>query len=261
MCSKNEVQRWSKIHNKWSPIHTCWLQTRPGGVPHRFFGVIFVIFEPLGGLGRFGRMLRPVYHGSWEENVAKMILRYPSQSGPKSIEFLSKNWTKHWCILQSFFWWILMDSGRENGGKLSSASTENRYDLREADFWKIGVFHDKTYYVQGSGGPSWEPKLIKNHWKIEIQDRMLLVIDSSWILMGFEKQVGKESRPKAQDRSKTDSKGHRKISGWRTENVASWVGGATGRALEERGSWDPLNLTFKETSPPGHRKRTNPQTL
>ena len=34
-------------------------QTKPGGVPHRLLEVILEIFEVLGGLGRFGRMLRP----------------------------------------------------------------------------------------------------------------------------------------------------------------------------------------------------------
>ena len=38
-------------------------QTKPGGVPHRILEVILEIFEVLGGLGRFGRMLRAVLHG------------------------------------------------------------------------------------------------------------------------------------------------------------------------------------------------------
>ena len=38
-------------------------QTRPGGVPHRLLDVILEIFEVLGGLGRFGRMLRAILHG------------------------------------------------------------------------------------------------------------------------------------------------------------------------------------------------------
>ena len=38
-------------------------QTKPGGVPHRLLEVILEIFEVLGGLGRFGRMLRAVLHG------------------------------------------------------------------------------------------------------------------------------------------------------------------------------------------------------
>ena len=38
-------------------------QTKPGGVPHRLLEVILEIFEVLGGLGRFGRILRAVWHG------------------------------------------------------------------------------------------------------------------------------------------------------------------------------------------------------
>ena len=45
---------------------------RPVGVPHRLLGIIFEVFEALAGLGRFGRVLRPVLHGSWVENVANM---------------------------------------------------------------------------------------------------------------------------------------------------------------------------------------------
>ena len=38
-------------------------QTKPGGVPHRLLEVFLKIYEVLGGLGRFGRMLRAVLHG------------------------------------------------------------------------------------------------------------------------------------------------------------------------------------------------------
>ena len=38
-------------------------QKKPGGVPHRLLEVVLEIFEVLGGLGRFGRMLRAVLHG------------------------------------------------------------------------------------------------------------------------------------------------------------------------------------------------------
>ena len=40
-------------------------KTRPGGLPHRLLGVIFEVFEVLSGLGRSGRGLRAVLHGSW----------------------------------------------------------------------------------------------------------------------------------------------------------------------------------------------------
>ena len=45
-------------------------KTRPGGVPHRVLGVIFEVFEALGGLGRFGRVLRAVLHGSGRSSKA-----------------------------------------------------------------------------------------------------------------------------------------------------------------------------------------------
>ena len=38
-------------------------QTKPGGVPHRLLEIILEIFDVLGGLGRFGRILRAVLHG------------------------------------------------------------------------------------------------------------------------------------------------------------------------------------------------------
>ena len=66
-------------------------KTRPEGVPHRVLGVIFEVFEALGGLGRFGRVLRPVLHGSWEEKVANMAPSWP----PKS--------SQHRCYLQEAF--------------------------------------------------------------------------------------------------------------------------------------------------------------
>ena len=38
-------------------------QTKAGGVPHRLLETILEIFVVLGGLGRFGQMLRAVLHG------------------------------------------------------------------------------------------------------------------------------------------------------------------------------------------------------
>ena len=38
-------------------------RTKPGGVPHRLLEVFLEICEVLGGLGRFGRMLRAILHG------------------------------------------------------------------------------------------------------------------------------------------------------------------------------------------------------
>ena len=40
-------------------------KNEPRGVHHRLLGVIFEIYEVLGGLGRFGLELRAVLHGSW----------------------------------------------------------------------------------------------------------------------------------------------------------------------------------------------------
>ena len=37
-------------------------QTKPGGVPHRLLEVSLEIFEVLGGLERFGQILRAVLH-------------------------------------------------------------------------------------------------------------------------------------------------------------------------------------------------------
>ena len=50
-------------------------QTKPGGVPHRLLEVILEIFEVLGGLGRFGRMLRAVLHGyGWSGRALERLL-------------------------------------------------------------------------------------------------------------------------------------------------------------------------------------------
>ena len=48
----------------------------------------------------------------------------------------------------------------------------------------------KNHYFQGSGGPSWEPKSIKNRLKFEVQDRRALGIDFSRISVNFGRQVG-----------------------------------------------------------------------
>ena len=50
-------------------------QTKPGGVPHRLLEVILEIFEVLGGLGRFGRMLRAVLQGyGWSCRALERLL-------------------------------------------------------------------------------------------------------------------------------------------------------------------------------------------
>ena len=43
-------------------------------------GLIFQVFEGLGDLSRFGRVLRPVLHGSWDEKVANMAPSWPPKS-------------------------------------------------------------------------------------------------------------------------------------------------------------------------------------
>ena len=65
-------------------------KTRPEGVPHRVLGVIFEVFEALGGLGRFGRVLRPVLHGSWEENVANMAPSWLPKSSQHRLKIDAK---------------------------------------------------------------------------------------------------------------------------------------------------------------------------
>ena len=58
--------------------------------PHRVMGVVFEVFEALGGLGRFGRVLRPVLHGSWEENVANMAPSWPPKSSQHRLKIDAK---------------------------------------------------------------------------------------------------------------------------------------------------------------------------
>ena len=60
----------------------------------------------------------------------------------------------------------------------------------------------------GSGGPSWQPKSIKNRSKFEVQDRKALGIDFSRILEGLGRQVGRENRAKIDQKSMP--KKHRK---------------------------------------------------
>ena len=120
----------------------------------------------------------------------------PSKIEPTSMKNVSKNRSQNRCILGSIFQRILMDFGKENRDKLVPKSMKNRYDLQKADFWKIIVFLQENHYFQGSGGPSWEPKYIKNLLKFEVQDRRALGIDFSRIFVSFGRQVGKENRAK-----------------------------------------------------------------
>ena len=48
--------------------------TKPGGVPHRLLEVILEIFEVLGGLGRFGRILKAVLH--FMDGLAELLSDY-----------------------------------------------------------------------------------------------------------------------------------------------------------------------------------------
>ena len=43
---------------------------KPGVVPHRLLGVILTAFNVFSGLGRFGRVLRAVLHGSGRSGKA-----------------------------------------------------------------------------------------------------------------------------------------------------------------------------------------------
>ena len=71
-------------------------------------------------------------------------------------------------------------------------------------FEKSSFFQWKNTYFQGSGGPRWQPKSIKNRSKFEVQLRVPLGIDFSSILVDFGGQVGFQNPPKI------DQKWHRK---------------------------------------------------
>ena len=70
------------------------------------------------------------------------FLRKSGQHGPKLGPKLELKWTKipfknqskNGCILGSVFGRILMDFGRENGGKLAPKSIKNRCQVRKAIF-------------------------------------------------------------------------------------------------------------------------------
>ena len=53
----------------------------------------------------------------------------------------------------------------------------------------------------GLGGRSWHQQSIKNRSKTEAQDEWPLGIDFWWILVGFGRQVGVESRAKSDQKS------------------------------------------------------------
>ena len=61
------------------------------GTPSACFWVIFKVFEALGGLSRFGRVLRLVLQGSWKKIVSKMAPSCPSKSSQHRLKNLSKN--------------------------------------------------------------------------------------------------------------------------------------------------------------------------
>ena len=102
-------------------------KTRPRGVPHRVLGVIFEVFEALGGLGRFGRVLRPVLHGSWVENVANMAPSWLPKSSPhrgKIGRKIDPKFDASWDRFVRGFWWIL-------GGKMEACwhQTQSKIDV------------------------------------------------------------------------------------------------------------------------------------
>ena len=99
-------------------------QTKPGGIPHRLLEVILEIFEVLGGLGRFGRMLGAGLHGYGRSGRALERLLdglggllgdlgevLGVMLGP---EMAAKSWKLSEKVLlqeaegsTAFFWWIL----------------------------------------------------------------------------------------------------------------------------------------------------------
>ena len=114
-----------------------------------------------------------------------------------------KNRSKNRCLSRSIFEAILVDFGKENGGKLAPKSIKNRCQVRKAIFEKS--------CSRFSGGSIFEvlgvevgSKTIKNRSKNEVNMGRHLGIDFSSILVDFGSQVGVENRPKI------DPKRHRK---------------------------------------------------
>ena len=180
------------------------------GLGHHFGGSGAPFWSHFGGLGGFW-----LPNASWKAFWAALgrfskprWLQLGAQEGPKLEPKRCKNWWENrskirW-LWKSIFEGILVDFGKENGGKLAPKSIKNRCRLRKAIFWKIVLSLQRGLDFLGSGGPSWEPRSIKNRSKNEVKMGRQLGIEFSSIFMDFGTQVG------MQNRSKIDQKWHRK---------------------------------------------------
>ena len=75
------------------------------------------------------------------------------------------------------FFEILMDFWYQNEGKLVPKLDQKWMLTSKDDFLRIVLSLQRGLDFSGSGGPSWEPKTIKNRSKNAIQDGMHLDID------------------------------------------------------------------------------------
>ena len=91
-----------------------------------------------------------------------------------------------------------MDFGYQNEGKLVPKLDQQKLMLTlKDDFCKIVLSLQRGLDFSRFGGPSWEPKSIKNRSKNAIQDGMHLDIDFFTILMDFGTQLGMPNPPKS----------------------------------------------------------------
>ena len=78
------------------------------------------------------------------------------------------------------FKWMLVDFGRQNGGKLAPKSNEKSMWTATGEFLKNLVFHQENNDFEGSGGSKINDKFNKNRLKNEAENEMALVVDFLW---------------------------------------------------------------------------------
>ena len=83
------------------------------------------------------------------------------------------------------FFGILIDFWYQNEGKLVPKLDQKLILTSKNDFLKIVLSLQRGLDFSGSGGPSWEPKSIKNQSRNAIQDGMHLDIDLLTIFTDF----------------------------------------------------------------------------
>ena len=114
-------------------------------------------------------------------------------------------------------------------------------------FYKKSLFFSrKYYYVQGSGGPSWEQKSNKNRSKKEFNMGRHLGIDFWMILVDFGRQVGVENR------AKSIQKGIEKV--MKTRRSPRWQK----NRFKSEWSKSPAGFQSPGESPPLRRDTGNP---